>query len=1500
MTKRALEDRERGLSANKRHLIEMLLAKEGIRPSQAIARRPPGVPPLASHAQQRLWFLQKLDPSSPTYHLPKAFRLKGEINLKVLEESLSEIIKRHEVLRTTFSADGGQLIQVIHPAQPLALTVMDLSGLTEAERGVQTRQLIVEQTRIPFDLTEGPLFRASLIKLGKQDHVAFFITHHIVSDAWSAAILVSELMKLYGSFSAGAPVQLPELPIQYADFAYWQRTALDNGAMEHHLDYWRKQLSGDLPAIELTSDYPRPAIRTFKGESRPITLPASLTRRLKDLSHREGATLVMTLLAAFDTLLYRYTGQVDILVGSAIANRNKTEIEGLVGFFVNTLVLRTDMSGNPTFRELLNRVRKMALEAYSHQDVPFEKLVEELQPERNLNRHPLFQVAFQLQKAPKKYLELPGLELEAVSIPLEAAKFDLGLSMMERKHIISGALQYRTDLFRSTTIDRMLGHFQELLNGVVANPDLRLSQLPLLTDIERRQILEDWKGPQVAKVQDEFTHELFEAQAMRTPFAPAVVYEGEQLSYGDLNALANQLGHYLRELGVGPEVRVGICLEKSLDMIVGLLGILKAGGAYVPLDVAYPKERFGFMLEDSQVSLLLTKESLLENLPGCSARVICLDSAREELAMKSRENLERRVIASTLAYLIYTSGSTGRPKAVMVEHGNLANVISTSKDAFGFKPGDIMPAIASISFDIFLFELLAPLLAGGKVILLDQHHVLDIRRLVADLKELTVIHAVPSLLRQMLDFIVDAQLSEEKYDNIRLILTGGDAVPPDLLNRLKLVFPLAQVRVLYGPTEGTIICSSYESEHGHTESRQMIGKALTNTSIRLYDSDRNLVPIGISGELYIGGAGVARGYLNRDELNIEKFVSIGPERFYRTGDLARYLEDGNLEFLGRIDEQVKIRGYRVELGELEALIRSHPEVRETAVVVSEDERGDKRLVAYVAPSRDRETNSDPESSSRLFSNREIEMWPSVGEYLVYDELIYQGLTNDELRNNKYRSAIGRIAEDKVVLDIGTGRDAILARLCIEAGASKVYAIEIMEETYNLAKQRIKELGLEGRVILIHGDSTKVQLPEKVDLCISEIVEAIGGAEGAAVILNDARRFLNRDAVVIPERSTTKIAGVTLPNSMRKAPYFTAASGYYVSRIFEQVGHKFDLRLCIKNFPRSHILSNVGIFEDLDFTDYTEPTYKREVTLTIDRNASLDGFLLWLNLALRSDDVIDILDNRYAWFPAYFPVFSPGIEVSEGDVIEAICSCTLSDNHVHPDYSIQGVLVGRDGRRAEFEYFSPHHERRYKANQFYASLFKDDSIPVEQKKPSEVLTRRLRDYLAAYVPDYMLPFAVVALDELPLTPNGKVDRRSLPKYDPSLRGLRQSFVVPRTPVEEKIAEVWAQVLGLDRVGIHDNFFELGGHSLLAAQVVTRLQQSFKLDVSIRAMFDAPTVAGLSDVVSRFQHEAGEPKDLEIQTIPRGETSLDELLAELNELSDEEARSLIKRDGPLAEV
>jgi len=681
----------------------------------------------------------------------------------------------------------------------------------------------------------------------------------------------------------------------------------------------------------------------------------------------------------------------------------------------------------------------------------------------------------------------------------------------------------------------------------------------------------------------------------------------------------------------------------------------------------------------------------------------------------------------------------------------------------------------------------------------------------------------------------------------------------------------------------------------------MIGKALTNTRIRLYDSDRNLVPIGVSGELYIGGAGVARGYLNRDELNLEKFVSINGERFYRTGDLARYLEDGNLEFLGRIDEQVKIRGYRVELGEIEALIRRHPEVRDAAVVVTEDERGDKRLVAYVVPGRDQETDSGPESSSRLFSSsEEIEMWPSVGEYLVYDELIYHGLTNDELRNNKYRNAIGRIAENKVVLDIGTGRDAILARLCIEAGASKVYAVEIMEETYNLAKQRIKELGLEGRVILIHGDSTKVQLPEKVDLCISEIVEAIGGAEGAAVILNDARRFLNRDAVVIPQRSTTKIAGVTLPNSMRKAPYFTAASGYYVSRIFEQVGHEFDLRLCIKNFPRSHILSNDGIFEDLDFTDYIEPTCKREISLTINRNAILDGFLLWLNLSLRSGDVIDILDNRYAWFPAYFPVFSPGIEVSEGDVIEAICSCTLSDNHVHPDYSIQGLLVGRDGRRIDFEYFSPHHQRRYKANPFYAALFKDDSIPVEQEKPSEVLTRRLKEYLAAYVPDYMLPFAVVALDELPLTPNGKVDRRSLPKYDPSLSGLRKSFVAPRTQVEETIAEVWGQVLSLERVSIHDNFFEVGGHSLLAAHVVTRLQQSFKLDISIRAMFDAPTVAGLSDVVSRFQQEAGEPKDLDIQTMPRGETSLDELLAELNELSDEEARLLIKGDGPLAEV
>jgi len=590
-------------------------------------------PLLPSFSQQRLWFLNQLEPDSSIYNVPVAFRLTGPLNVAALEQSLNEISRRHEALRTTFSVVDGQPAQVIAPKLNLTLPVLDLRELTEIERDAEVQRLVVEEAQAPFDLAQGPLLRASLLRLGQEEHVLMLTMHHVVSDGWSLNVLFRETTTLYQAFSTGEPSPVPELPIQYADFALWQRQWLQGEELESQLAYWKEQLDGIPPVLELPTDRPRPAVETFRGAKQSLFLPKSLTQSLKSLSQEEGVTLFMTLLAAFQTLLHRYTGLDDIVVGSPIAGRKQVETEELIGFFVNTLVLRTNLSGEPTFRELLRRVREVALKAYDHQDLPFEKLVEELHPERNLSHSPLFQVMFVLQNTPKQVLELPGLSLSSLEVESGTAKFDLTLSMTETELGMQGSLEYKTDLFDTSTIQRMLGHFQILLESIAANPDRSISDLPLLTDAEQHQLLIEWNDTK-ADYPDQCIHQLFEAQVERTPDAVAVVFGTERLTYHELNRRANQLAHYLRSLGVGPEVLVGICLERSLEMVVGLLGILKAGGAYVPLDPEYPKERLAFMLEDAQVSVLLTQEQLQEGLGECEAQVVCLDSGWEVISQE--------------------------------------------------------------------------------------------------------------------------------------------------------------------------------------------------------------------------------------------------------------------------------------------------------------------------------------------------------------------------------------------------------------------------------------------------------------------------------------------------------------------------------------------------------------------------------------------------------------------------------------------------------------------------------------------------------------------------------------------------------------------------------------------------------------------------------------------------------------------------------------------------
>ncbi|MBW4632889.1 MAG: amino acid adenylation domain-containing protein [Iphinoe sp. HA4291-MV1] len=927
-----------------------------------------------SFAQTRLWFLDQLEGKTATYNIPDPLRLIGSLNVAALEMAIQEIVRRHEILRTTFKMVNGSPVQVIAPSLTVALPMIDLQHLPQEEQSTKVGQLASEEAQRPFDLSNGPLLRVTLLRLEEQSHVLLLVMHHIVSDGWSMGVLIHELSALYEAFCAGEPSPLPELPIQYADFAAWQREWLSGEVLQTQLDYWKQQLAGAPPLLELPTDRPRPAVQTFQGGIEEFQLSWELTLKLKTLSQQSGVTLFMTLLAAFTTLLSRYSGQEDIVVGSAIANRNHSEIESLIGFFVNTLVLRTQLQGNPTFSELLERVREMTLGAYAHQDLPFEKLVEELQPERSLSYSPLFQVMFILQNTPGEELELPGLTITPfVGQEEVTATHDLLLSMEETEAGLSGELVYNSDLFDATTIARMIAHFQNLLEGIVANQEQSVAQLPLLSTAEQHQLLFEWNDTQVEYPTDKCIHQLFEQQVERTPDAVAVVFENQQLTYQQLNARANQLAHYLKTLGVEPEILVGICVERSLEMIVGLLGILKAGGAYVPLDPAYPQERLSFMLSDSQVKVLLTQQKLAANLPEHTAPVVCLDADWGVICGQTQDNPSTGVQASNLAYVIYTSGSTGKPKGVLVAHQGLCNLALEQIRIFDVQSHSRVLQFASFSFDASISEVVMTLCAGARLCLGTRESLLPGPALISLMHNQAITHATlpPSAL---------AAMPTAELPDWQTIIVAGEACPPNLVAQWS-----SNRRFFngYGPTESTVCATTAVCTDG--ESVPPIGRPLANTQVYILDCHLQSVPIGVPGELYIGGAGLARGYLNRPELTLEKFIPNPFEnskfkiqnskfnRLYKTGDKARYLPDGNIEFLGRIDQQVKIRGFRIELGEIEALLSQHPSVQEAVAIAREDQPGNKQLVGYVVP------NSEPGVSTTELRNFLKEKLP---EYMV--------------------------------------------------------------------------------------------------------------------------------------------------------------------------------------------------------------------------------------------------------------------------------------------------------------------------------------------------------------------------------------------------------------------------------------------------------------------------------------------------------------------------------------
>lgn len=933
------------LGARKEEIKEYLGKNGGathVAPERATMRRVKREAQMpVSHTQQRLWFLMQMDSQSSAYNVPSSFRMKGKLDVAALERTVSDLVARHESLRTRFVEVDGSPRCAVDPGARIRIESVDISRLPEAQREAEAERILTAFASEPFDLRKAPLMRATLLRLAPDEHIYSVVLHHIIADGLSLAILGAEFRALYTSHVTGVPAALPELPVQYLDYSEWQRQWLADGELERQLAFWKKQLAGTLPVLQLPADRPRPRIQTSVGSRARMMLPLPFATRIKRVAREEGVTPFMLLLAAFQLLLHRYTGQADLPVGTAIANRGRPETEGIVGFFANNIVLRGDLSGDPTVRELFERVKLMALDAYAHQNMPFDLLVSELVSSRDLEHSPLFQVLFVLNSVPSTRIELPQLDAQVLEVGAGTARFDLAADIFDVPEGLLVCFEYSTAIFDEATIVRMMDHYRLLLEGFAADAGARASAVPMLREDERERVIYEWNRTQAPLPERQTVHGMFEAQVERRPAADALRFGGATLSYAQLNSRANQLAHHLRGLGVVPDMLVGVWMDRSLDMVVALLAVLKAGGAYVPLDPAFPQDRIDFMMKDAKVSVVVTDERLAGRL-GSGVRAVSFSVEREEIARQPTTNPSPVTKPSDLAYVIYTSGSTGMPKGVQIEHRSVVNFLASMHREPGIREDDRFVAVTTLSFDIAGLELHGPLTAGATVVLASRDTARDGIRLIELLEECeaTILQATPATWRVLLES------GWRGLPGLKM-LCGGEALPRELADRLLAL--QGELWNLYGPTETTIWSTVSRVTEGAAQ--PSIGNTIANTQVYILDSRREPVPVGVPGELYIAGDGLARGYLNRPELTAERFLPspFGPAgaRMYRTGDLALWRADGTLQHLGRADEQVKIRGYRIEPGEVESALAQHEDVMQTAVVARADNSGEHRLVAYV-------------------------------------------------------------------------------------------------------------------------------------------------------------------------------------------------------------------------------------------------------------------------------------------------------------------------------------------------------------------------------------------------------------------------------------------------------------------------------------------------------------------------------------------------------------------------
>lgn len=1436
-----------------------------------------------SYAQERLWFLDQLGLIGPAYNGQLALRLDGPLNFAALERSFTELLRRHESLRTRFESVGGKPIQVIDAPQPFALETRDLSELEPVARDAQVQQIGSAEALHLFNLAKGPLLRAVLLKLASEQHVLLLTIHHIVTDGWSWGVINRELTELYAAYARGESHSLPELPVQYADYALWQRQWLQGEVLEDQLRYWRDRLLGAPLNLPLPTDRPRPPVASFKGARLTFDLPTQLQGALERLAQQQGATLFMALLSAFQILLSRYTGQQDIVIGSGIAGRTHARTEDLIGFFVNTLVLRSQFSDAPTFRQLLGRVKETTLGAFAHQDIPFEKLVKELRPERNLAEQPMFQVAMVLQNFPKEQLKLAGLTWTRLEINRVTALFDLTLHLFESPNGLLGLFEYATDLFDEQTITRMAGHFRTLLEEILVHPDRPISELQLLGDAERQQLLQ-WQGPQTNVWPDYDVVTVLERHARLTPDAPAVYSEDRLLSYRELNDCANRLARRLLDSGARPGDRVGVYMSRGVQCLTSFYAILKAGAVYLPLNPAYPSEHLQWICEDAEVRRVLVRAEEPFAIDSSRAQCIVVD---EPLVIAGNgsgvANPPRLLDPSGPLYAIYTSGSTGRPKGVVLHQLGLANVAATLHGRFGIGATDRVAQVASISFDASIMEYMMALGAGACLCIGSKEETLPGANLSAFLNKYSVnaMLITPTAL---------ASLSPANVPSLRALVGGGEELPADLARRWLKV---CRVFNAYGPTEVTILVTTHECTEETIGTRVPIGKVLDNAQVYLLDADRRLVAIGEIGEICVGGVGVALGYINRPELTAERFVDdpfAGQGKLYRTGDLARWRRDGTLEFLGRADSQVKIRGFRIEPTEIEAVLLEHAAVKQAVVLAREDAPGERRLVAYVVGDRS-VTLQVADGDQEQLRTEVVSEWEAlyeetygaqsdIGPSFIGWESSITGKPIPELEMQEWLDCtIERIQalRPEAVLEIGCGLGLLLQHL---APQCKVYVgTDISASALDQLRQWTSRREYCRHVELLQRSAMQLQDFKSGSfdtIIMNSVIQYFPDIDYLMTVIREAVRLLSpggriflgdvRDLCLLPmfhstvqlTKATATLSSAQLKKRVARAvsqdkelvidPQFFEALPAGVPGIWAADVH-------LKRGAASNELTRYryDVVLHTDPQTAVRPIHEsQEWCATVGTLAELEIALRerrWLAVNLRS-----IPNARLAQDAAACELIESGDEqlvVNElrrqiNDLrLEAISPETVWELAHAYGYDAQ-VTPGRPGC------FDVQLLDRAHAHEIARGLTSPPDVtkpwsayandPLENSFRQQLIPQ-LREYLKARLPEHMIPAAWMVLKQMPLTPNGKLDRRALPNPQGRPEELGE-YIAPQTEVECTLAELWAQLLRVDQVGINDNFFELGGHSLLVLQALFTINQSFGCTLKVTDVYKSPTIRELA--------------------------------------------------------